>query len=353
MPVAEIIDWSVALVPVLVMVALFIWLDVFKLMTIWETLGLLLLGALAALAAYPVSGVFLDQLPLGFSVYSRFAAPWIEEILKGAVIVGLFAFNRIGFKLDAVISGFAVGAGFSVVENMIYLTRFPELTASVWMVRGLGTAVMHGTTLAILAAIAHEFAERETRQELRDYKFNILWFVPGLLAAVALHTLFNQFPDRPLLAMMGTLLFAPLAMMWIFKFGSSEAQEWLSVERDVHRAQLETLRAGSFPDDASGKRVAALAARCDDATASRIREYCEALTALVVTAEEVLLEQSGAGDRVSADAAAKFTRLDELKRELGPSTLAALTPLLPFSRNEYWELSELKERLARKPNGKP
>src|SRR5215210_138786 len=197
MPIAEIIDWSVALVPVLVMVGLFIWLDVFKLMTIWETLGLLLLGAVAAGAAYPVSGVFLDQLPLGFSTYSRFAAPWIEETLKGAVIVGLFAFNRIGFKLDAVISGFAVGAGFSVVENMIYLTRFPELTASVWMVRGLGTAVMHGTTLAILAAIAHEFAEREMRQEAREYRFNLLWFVPGLLAAVALHTLFNQFPDRP------------------------------------------------------------------------------------------------------------------------------------------------------------
>jgi RsiW-degrading membrane proteinase PrsW (M82 family) len=343
-PLAEVIDWSVALLPVLIMMGLFIWLDVFKLMTLRETLGLLLLGALAAIAAYPVSGVFLDQLPLGFSNYSRFAAPWIEEILKGAVIVGLFAFNRIGFKLDAVISGFAVGAGFAVVENMIYLTRFPELTAPVWMVRGLGTAVMHGTTLAILAAIAHEFAERETRQQLRDYRFNLLWFIPGLLAAVALHTLFNQFPDRPLLAMIGTLLFAPLALMAIFKFGAGEAQEWLAVERDTHRAQLEMLRAGQFPDDASGRRLAALAKRCDPATAVHIREYCEALTELVLRAEDVLLSQSGESERVSADAAAAFKRLDALERRLGPSTLAALRPMLPFSRNDYWELSELKER---------
>ena len=348
MPLAEVIDWSVALVPVLVMVGLFIWLDVFKLMTIWETLGLLLLGALAALAAYPVSGVFLDQLPLGFSLYSRFAAPWIEEIMKGAAIVGLFAFNRIGFKLDAVISGFAVGAGFSVVENIIYLARFPELTATVWMGRGLGTAVMHGTTLAILAAIAHEFAERETRQEVGDYSFNLLWFVPGLLAAVALHTLFNQLPDRPLLAMLGTLSVAPLALMAIFKFGASEAQQWLAVDRDTHRAQLEILRAGRFPDDASGRRIVALARRGNAARAERIREYCEALTALVLAAEDILLEQAGDSDRLSVDAAATFRRLDQLKRQLGASTLAALTPLLPFSRNDYWELSELKERLARK-----
>jgi RsiW-degrading membrane proteinase PrsW (M82 family) len=349
MPVAEFLDWSVALAPVLALVGLFIWLDVFKLMTIWETLGLLSLGALAAGAAYPVSGVFLDQLPLGFSAYSRFAAPWIEEILKGAVIVGLFAFNRIGFKLDAVISGFSVGAGFSVVENIIYLTRFPELSASVWMVRGLGTAVMHGTTLAILAAIAHEFAERETRQQAHEYSFNLFWFLPGLLAAVGLHTLFNQFPGQPLLAMMGALLFAPLAMMTIFKFGASEAQQWLAVERETHRAQLEILRAGKFPDDASGRRVAALAARCDPRTAACIRDYCEALTALVLTAEDTLLKQSSDSARLSVDSVAAFNRLDELKRQLGPSTLTALTPLLPFSRNDYWELSELKERLSRAP----
>src|SRR3954462_574828 len=160
----EAVDWAVALVPVLVMLALFIWLDVFKLMTLWETLGLLLLGTLTAAAAYPISGTFLDALPLGFSNYSRFVAPWVEELTKGLAVVGLFWFNRIGYKLDAVISGFAIGAGFSVVENIIYLWVYPDYGAGTWMVRGLGTAVMHGTTLAVMAAIAHELAEREMRE---------------------------------------------------------------------------------------------------------------------------------------------------------------------------------------------
>ena len=140
MNITEVLDWSVALLPVLIMLGLFIWLDVFKLMTLKETVVLLFLGAATAGAAYPVSGTFLDALPLGFSNYSRFVAPWVEELIKGIAIVGLFWFNRIGYKLDAVISGFAIGAGFSVVENIIYLTRFPELAANVWMVRGLGTA---------------------------------------------------------------------------------------------------------------------------------------------------------------------------------------------------------------------
>ena len=44
---------------------------------------------------------------------------------------------------------------------------------------------MHGTTLAILAAIAHEFAERETREAAGDFEFSLLWFVPGYGVAVA------------------------------------------------------------------------------------------------------------------------------------------------------------------------
>jgi RsiW-degrading membrane proteinase PrsW (M82 family) len=341
----EVLNWSLALVPVLVMLAMFIWLDVFKLMTIWETLGLLLLGALAAAMAYPVSGVFLDQLPLGYSNYSRFAAPWIEEAIKGLMVIGLFRFNRIGFKLDAVISGFAIGAGFSVIENIIYLTRFPELNPAVWMVRGLGTAVMHGTATAVFAAIAHELAERENREAASGFDFRLWWFVPGFLAAGLMHLVFNQFPDTPLIAMIATLLVAPFLIMALFKFGAQEAQEWLATESAGHRITLAAWRGGGYPDDASGRAIAALAARSSPTVATAIRQYCETLTALVLAAELALHRQAERNDEVEVDAAAQFATFERLERELGKTTLEALRPLLPFSRNDYWEVSELRERL--------
>ena len=45
----ELIDWGIALVPVLLLVGLFVWLDIFKLMSLTEILLLLLLGGLAAI----------------------------------------------------------------------------------------------------------------------------------------------------------------------------------------------------------------------------------------------------------------------------------------------------------------
>jgi protease PrsW len=345
--IPEMAHWGLALVPVLVLLAVFVWLDAFELMSLREIALLLVLGGLAAIAVYPVSGRLIDTLPIGFSGYSRFVAPWLEEAVKAIAIIGLFWFNRIGYKLDAVISGFAIGAGFSVVENVIYLTIFPEYGTGTWLVRGLGTAVMHGTTLAILAAVAHELAERETRQSAGDFDFNLLWFLPGYLVAVALHTAFNQFPDRPMLAMMAAVIFAPIAIIAIFHFGTAEAERWLAAESAAHEAQFEALKAGQWPEGPSGRKIAALAERLAPENATRIRRFWELQAWLVAQAEAAMMEEA-AGD-VSIDkeqVAAAFAELEGLRRALGKSTYTALKALLPFSRNDYWEVSELRQRLS-------
>lgn len=346
--IAQAVHWGVALAPVLVLLALFVWLDAFKLMSLKEILLLLLLGAIGALAAWPLSGRLLDQLPIGFSLYSRFVAPWIEEAMKGLIIIGLFRLNRIGYKLDAVISGFAIGAGFSVVENIVYLTLYSDYGTGTWLVRGFGTAIMHGTTLALLAAIAHEFAERETREAAADYHFHWFWFIPGYGVAVALHTAFNQFPDRPLIAMLGAVVIAPVALMAVLSFGTAEAQRWLAAESAEHRAQIEALRAGRWPKGPAGKKIAALAGRLDVESAKRVRRYWELQAWLVAEAEETMIEEAE-GDVVFDAAAIRsaLAELDGLRQALGRSTFAALRALLPFSRNDYWEVSELKQRLGR------
>jgi RsiW-degrading membrane proteinase PrsW (M82 family) len=340
--------WGLALIPVLILLAVFTWLDAFQLMRFREILVLLLLGGAAALAAWPISGRMLDTLPIGFSNYSRYVAPWIEEALKAIVMIALFRLNRIGYKLDAVISGFAIGAGFSVVENIFYLTIFPDYGTGTWLVRGLGTAVMHGTTLALLAAMAHEFAERETRAAASDYDFSLMWFIPGYGVAVAIHTLFNHFPDRPMLSMMGAIILAPVALMAIFQFGTAEAEKWLTVELAEHKRQLETLRSGQWPDSASGRKIAALAGRLDAEAARRVRRYWELQAWLIAEAEETMIEEAE-GDAVidPEQVRAAFAELTGLRRALGRSTFTALKSLLPFSRNDYWELNELRQRVGR------
>jgi RsiW-degrading membrane proteinase PrsW (M82 family) len=346
--VAEIIDWSVALLPVLLLAVLFAWLDVFKLMSAWEMIGLLLLGAVTALVAWPVAGRVLDTLPMGYSFYSRMVAPWIEEALKGLAVAGLILTNRIGYKLDAVISGFAIGAGFSVIENILYLARFPELTAAVWTVRGLGTAVMHGACTAILAAVTHELGERALRRSGSSHGFHPLRILPGYVLASLIHTLFNQFPSHPGLVMIVTLVAAPVVLIGVMRFGEGETHQWLAEESEAHRRWLEEWKSGGFPADEAGQRIKALTERVKPEQAALLRDYCILKAELVLAAEEELLDrdrklEEGEAERLRA----AFARLEQVKQAIGRVGYAALSRKLPFSANDEWELSELRELIDR------
>ena len=69
----------------------------------------------------------------------------------------------------------------------------------------------------------------------------------------------------------------------------------------------------------------------------------------MVEAEESMIEEA-AGD-VEIDKAgvrAAFAELAELERKLGRGSLSALKAALPFSRNDAWEVSELRQRVGRR-----
>jgi hypothetical protein len=141
-------------------------------------------------------------------------------------------------------------------------------------------------------------------------------------------------------------MFAPIALMAIFNFGAAEAQQWLTAECAAHQAQLEALRAGRWPDSPAGRKVAALAERSSAEQAARIRRYWELEAWLVAEAEETMIEEAAGDAEFDASrVAAAFAELAQLKRSLGPAVHAELKRSLPFSRNDQWEMSELRQRL--------
>ena len=85
---------------------------------------------------------------------------------------------------------------------------------------------------------------------------------------------------------------------------------------------------------------------CKRNSAKRIRRYWEVQAWLVVEGEEAMMEEA-AGDAIfDADQVrAAFAELEGLRTALGRSTFTALQALLPFSRNDLWEVAELRQRL--------
>ena len=158
--------------------------------------------------------------------------------------------------------------------------------------------------------------------------FNPLWLLPGYLLASLIHLAINQFPSHPMEVMIVTLVLAPMALIGAMRFGEGETQQWLLEDSEAHRRWLEEWKSGSFPSDASGQRIAALAAQLKPEQAELVRDR---------HLEEGQAEQIRAA----------IARLEEVQKAIGRVGYAALSRRLPFSRNDDWELSELKELLDR------
>jgi RsiW-degrading membrane proteinase PrsW (M82 family) len=338
---------AVAVAPVLVLLAAFVWLDAFKLVT-WTGLAALIgAGGAVAVVSYFINGQFLDTLPIGFSVFSRFIAPPIEETLKAGLILALFMRNRIGFMIDAAIAGVAVGAGFSVVENAIYLGVFTHATVGVWLVRGFGTAVMHAGCTALFAVTGQFLTERYARIESQRHRFETLLFLPGLAAAIVVHGIFNQFAPDPLIAMTLTLFLVPLVLFLVFTRSEHAAHRWLLTEYESHQHMLDEIRAGRLAESPAGRFAAALARQYPPGVGADMFRYIQVHTTLVARAEEDLIDREEGRDvPISPEVRDQLAELHALEKRIGTSALMVLNPHLHFTRAELWEIHELETHAA-------
>lgn len=335
----------IAIAPVLVLLAVFDRLDVFNLINARDISLLLLTGGAAALIGLLANWRMMDGFPIGLSNYSRYVAPIVEESMKAAPIVALFYYNRLGFKLDAAIAGFALGAGFSVIENIWFLFTVTEANVSAWLVRGFGTAVMHGGTTALFAIISHEMTERQAEGVASHYRFNPFLFAPGLAVAMAIHSAFNHFPNQPLLIMTLTMMLAPLALFMTLARSERATTQWLKADEAAHRQALEDIRAGRFAESESGRALHELANRFSPAMAADALAYLELKTELVLRAEELIRASfEGAPTTIGKTERDKFGQLDALERRLGKPVINAINSRLGFTRNDLWELDRLRER---------
>lgn len=335
----------IALAPVVLLLFVFDRLDAFDLINLREILLLLGGGGVIAALCFFTNWRVLDGFPIGTSDYSRYVAPVIEETLKAVPIIALFAMNRLGFKIDAAIAGFALGAGFSMVENLWYLYMIAEANVTGWLVRGFGTAIMHGGTTALFAIASHEMTERQAEGAAAQYRFNAVLFLPGLLLAIILHGLFNALAGAPLVAMAATLLLAPATIFFALARNERATRHWLASDQAMHAQMLAEIRNGGFSGSALAGAIRDAAGRLGSKAAEDVLAYAELKTELVLRAEELILaSQSGQSATVGTEDRAKFARLHKLEGRLGKAVTAAVSRELGFTRNDLWELDRLRTR---------
>ena len=226
----------VGLLPVLGFLGVLVAIESHRLVRLSTVIAVVAAGAVVAGLCYAANAWMIDRLGLDLRSYSRYVAPIVEELAKAAIVGVLVHTRRVGFLVDGAILGFAVGAGFAIVENLYYQQIASDAGLGTWIVRGFGTAIMHGGATAIYTIA--------TLALLEQVRPRLLAFVPGFVTAVMLHSAFNHMFLSPKLSTLAVVVVIPPLILYVFQHSQKAVGDWLGRGFDSDAERLAPSQAG-------------------------------------------------------------------------------------------------------------
>jgi len=323
----------VGLLPVVLFLGALVLMDGYKLVSRPSIALALLAGAASAGCAFLVNRRLLGS-HLGETALSHYVAPLVEESIKALYLVFLIRTARVGFLVDAGILGFAVGTGFALVENLYYAGATGDTGIGLWIVRGLGTAVMHGSATAIVGILSKSLTDRRASGSL-------LLFLPGILLAAAAHALFNGVIMNPFISTAVILITMPLLVGVVFQRSDRATREWLRVGLDTDMELLEIIESGRIEDTPVGAYLSSLN-RFPGAVVADMLCLLRIHLELSLRAKGILIGRAaGIEIPVDDDVRANFQEMKYLERNIGRTGRIAMQPFMRTSTRDLWELHVL------------
>jgi RsiW-degrading membrane proteinase PrsW (M82 family) len=324
------------LLPVLCLLFALVFLDSYKLVAMKAVLVTILSGCAAAGVAFLASTWVLQTFELEMTTYSWYVAPMLEELLKGAYLIYLLRSNRIGFMVDGAIRGFAIGAGFALVENMFYMMLRPEESLFLWVIRGFGTAMMHGATTAIVGITAKSLSHRRKSE-------GVLTILPGLVGAILIHMIYNHFFLSPSLSTFVILVALPTLLIVVFRQSEKSTMDWLGIGFDTDREVLEMITIGQLSETRIGQYLHTLQDKFPGTVVADMLCLLRLRTELSIKAKGVLMmKEAGFDMPPDPEVAEKFAECRYLEHSIGKTGKLALLPFLHSSSRDAWQIEMLK-----------
>ncbi|HEV2349986.1 MAG TPA: PrsW family glutamic-type intramembrane protease [Terriglobia bacterium] len=312
-------------------------LDSYKLVSLRRILMAVFAGLAVAGICYFINSLGFEIMPLKGRWYPIVGAPILEESLKAAYIAYLMRKSRIGFMVDAAIYGFAVGAGFALLENIVYLNSFQDKSLLLWTIRGFGTAMMHGGTTAIFGIMATTLIARVSSHP---------WFLflPGLVIAIGIHSFYNMALLPLLETTVAILIGLPVLMSLIFLQSEKSLQSWLGNKLDKDMELMQMIATGRLVETKAGLYLRSLTNSFPPQVVGDMLCLLQISLELSAIAKGDLMRRE-AGFPVTPDPSLpdKFKELAFLEKSIGMAGKLAVAPLVSRSSRDLWEVYMLSQ----------
>ena len=326
------IEILVSLLPAFIFLITLIYFDSYKLVKITTVSLVILIGFAAALISFTITKFLLTNFSFELSLYTKYVSPIIEETIKASFIIYMISKKQIGFTVDAAIYGFAIGAGFSFIENIYYLNVLESSNLFLWIIRGFGTAVMHGGTTAIFSIITKNLFDRSESLKFKN-------FLLALISAIIIHSFFNHLLLPAVAITVLQLILLPALLVFVFQRSELALQEWMDSNIDNEVEILDQINKGIFSESHAGEYLLSLRNKFSGIVLSDMLCLIKIHLELSVRAKGVLLlRKAGLPVLIEEEVKDKLEELKYLENSIGTTGKLAVSPIFKTSTRDLWQL---------------
>lgn len=269
--------------------------------------------------------------------------PVLEELLKALPLVIAIYRKRLAFFAETLIYGAAIGAGFSLLENIIYVGAFEDFSLGDAIVRGFGTSILHMGCTALCAScmlLGMRYVAG------RGLPFKVLAILIGFVPSVAIHFVYNLFLLPELLQMVLAIAVMLGLFLLIYWFDNRKIHDWLDSCIANDMALLKAMREGHLSGTSAGEYLLAVRERFKPEVFFDICVYLGLYLELSIAAKSRMILKEAEMDIPVSDSEheenmMKIAELSALEKNIGPAGISILRPIVNFKVADGWVISEL------------
>lgn len=259
-----------------------------------------------------------------------FYAPLIEEILKALVALCAMRLFRIVFFAEALCYGAAIGAGFSLVENFIYIYFSPDMLFATALFRGLGTSMLHIGCSSLFLVLWLLAKNNSWKSVFR------LW---GILPCILIHALYNLHHFQPLVQMVAVVVVFLVIFLCVSNYNEKCIGKWLDQSMMYDIDLLSAIKDGTLPDTKAGQYLMSVKEQFDPYVFLDMICYVQLYLELTITAKSrMMLRESGLLDAESEDdksqRTAMLTEFNTLRGNIGKMGEIILHPIVKMTAED-------------------
>ena len=333
----------VSLLPVAIYIA-WVWsIDRFALVSARLLAQMILCGLMTALVCYGLFRLTGDY----WGQWSDVVNPIVEEMVKAIPLLVLASRKRMVFFIDSVILGAAVGGGFSILENLLYLLHDDSLGFGTALFRGLEVSLVHMGCSAIVATalmfIVRQAERRSSRLTVKKADASLAILL--LIASTSLHVAHNALHFNPL-AQTVTVIGLMALLLGTYQYDSNQIHRWIDRSMNKQLDLLCSISEGRLDETPTGRYLLSVKESFPPEVFFDIVCYVQLHTELEVVAKSRFMAHEAGlecplSNESRASVLAKHKEYQHLSEALGKTARITVAPLLKFYPADRKALDDL------------